>query len=118
MKEAKRIMTLQAIKATFACDGCGRRFTMDIDPASEVRLGSQLFEHVEDALRGGEFNGYVGGSHREAAQSTYSTSCQHGKHLCPSCTEAVDNEVPEGEDRNANARELSNALAKIERAAS
>ena len=86
---------LRGITAQFLCDGCGRPFNIQIDPATESydQNFPAVFDLVEDVLAGDPFK-----------------SVQHGRHLCDACTRKVDAEVPESEDRNATEKEVERAL--------
>lgn len=88
-------MCLKTVTAKFECDGCGESFTVDIDPAETISANTSPFDLAEEALRSGF------------------TSVQHGKHLCETCTRAVDAIVPENEDRNATEAEMSRALKGV-----
>ena len=68
---------LKSITAELECDECGKPFSIDIDPASNVPDGWTPFEVVEDAVLGGGL-------------ACPSTSIQDGKHLCGICTQKRD----------------------------
>lgn len=72
-------MGITYIRAHFECDGCARRFWVDVDAASETseHLPS-IADIAEDALRGGNpADGECG-------------SVQHDLHLCHDCTRKAD----------------------------
>ena len=74
------------IVATVECGGCGERFVVELDPATEGGAdgdGAQwtVYDHVLDAVRG------CGGE--------YNTSVQGETILCGKCTRIVDKSTPD-----------------------
>ncbi len=45
-------MSLVEIRASLTCDGCGRTFSVAMDPASSVPSDWTLFDDATDAVRG------------------------------------------------------------------
>ena len=74
-------MSVHKITATVDCDNCGKRFTVELDPADKLPEGWSLWDEVEDAVRGGVATGNPMGE---------STSVQDGKMLCAECTRERD----------------------------
>lgn len=77
-------MTLHRIEAIFDCDGCGHRFSTEIDPAYVLRDRNglvTLYDVAVDSVRDG-LRGTVG--------MKGITSVQGGLCLCPACTTIVD----------------------------
>lgn len=73
-------MSVSVIRATIDCDGCGKQFRVEMDPAwrsSENIL--TLWDHAEDAVRGGLVIDQPG-----------SCSVQDDLMLCPVCTSEAD----------------------------
>lgn len=88
-------MTVLSITALIGCDGCGKEFKVEMDPAQDLPTGTlvnletglvapwTMFDAVEDAVRGGSVvNGGLGDS----------SSVQDEKMLCPLCTREEDAE--------------------------
>lgn len=106
-------MPLQAIRATFECDGCGRPFVLDMDAARKLPADWSLFDDVVDNIRGGiGYRGFADEKRSGRAQDTGLTSVQAGMCLCPICTRKADDAVPDEEDRNATDEEVRAALAR------
>lgn len=89
-------MSVLSIIAAIECEGCGKHFRVELDPASKtwrenedggvtVHFGS-LFDAAVDGVRGGVVAPEKGGVIDFIAGS----SVQDGKMLCPSCTAARD----------------------------
>jgi hypothetical protein len=73
-------MSIAVIRATFNCDGCGKQFRVDVDPARRAWERRQaVFDIAEDAIRGGT-----------AADGGF-CSVQAEMHLCGECTAVADN---------------------------
>lgn len=76
------VMTVLSITALIGCDGCGKEFKVEMDPATKT-YGANLYDYAEDAVRGGSgVNGGLGDS----------SSVQDEKMLCPLCTREEDAE--------------------------
>lgn len=72
-------MSIVVIKAYFDCDGCGKQFGVEMDPARKAWLPDQAIgDLAEDAVRGGE------------TLAGDSCSVQAEMHLCPDCTTTAD----------------------------
>jgi hypothetical protein len=72
-------MAIVTIKAYFDCDGCGKQFGVEMDPAREAwRAGLAIGDLAEDAVRGGQ------------TLAGDSCSVQADMHLCPDCTTIAD----------------------------
>lgn len=87
-------MTVSRIKGVIACDGCGARFTVDIDAAYKPPQDWAMFDVAVDAVRGG-----ADGS-----------SVQGGMMLCQKCTCMADDYGRD--DRPLTADEVRAALAR------
>lgn len=75
-------MTLHRIEAIIDCDGCGHRFSVELDGGYQPPVGWALYEVAMDAVRGGSFRGTIG--------DKGITSVQADLALCPNCTRTVD----------------------------
>ena len=72
-------MGISVIRATFDCDGCGKQFSVDIEPSIRAwKPRQEMLEIAEDAVRGG--SGSDGGF----------CSIQGDMHLCGACTRIAD----------------------------
>jgi len=71
-------VSIQLIRATVDCDGCGTQFHTEMDNADDLPDGWSLFDLATDYVRGGVC--VEGGL----------CSVQADMHLCPTCTTAVD----------------------------
>lgn len=101
-------MTILSVKARFACDGCGEKFSVDLDPAYRPPTHWSIDDVAVDCVRGA-----VGVELDKASDCTGLTSVQGDKQvLCPRCTHIVDTYVTE--DRNATADEIERALNAAE----
>ena len=67
-------MSIELIKAVFACDGCGARFEVELDNAATLPEGWTLTELAVDNCRGGPVM----------------SSVQDGMELCEKCTAVAD----------------------------
>jgi hypothetical protein len=86
---------LKEIEATFWCDGCGKPFTVEIDPVRQTE-GWAVYDYAVDGIR--ESIGV-----HVSLQGT-----DDDKGLCEACTRVVDLFVTE--DRNATDDEINDAL--------
>jgi hypothetical protein len=73
-------MSVHRIEAVIDCDGCGHRFSVELDPAYKPKCWS-LWDCAVDGVRGGQ-RGTIGDRGH--------TSVQGGLCLCPVCTGTVD----------------------------
>lgn len=72
-------MSIVVIKAFFDCDGCGKQFGVEMDPACKAWLPEQpIGDLAEDAVRGG------------STLDGDSCSVQADLHLCTKCTTIAD----------------------------
>lgn len=72
------------IQATFACDECGDKFVVKLDPASTfIHDNWSLFDEATDAVAGGV----------AVEPMDDPTSVQNDKHLCGACTAKADARV-------------------------
>lgn len=85
-------MSVSRIEAIIACDGCGAKFTADVDAAYKPPQGWSMWDVAQDAVRGGNDGGSV----------------QGGMMLCQKCTKTCDAHGPD--DRNLTADEVRAAL--------
>lgn len=74
-------MSIAIILATITCDGCGKQFKVELDPAYTPPPKWSLFDVAEDAVRGG---------HIHQGGITDFCSVQDDKMLCTPCTNAAD----------------------------
>lgn len=92
-------MSISVIRATFECDGCGKPFRVDVDPAVRAWIRRQdVFSIAVDAVRGGTT--VEGGF----------CSVQHDMHLCGPCTAVTDNIRPDDHDYAPSRDEIVEAL--------
>lgn len=83
MRAITTTLMLINIQATFACDECGDKFVVKLDPASTfIHDNWSLFDEAEDAVRGGVFVVPTGDP----------TSVQDDEHLCGACTAKAENQ--------------------------
>lgn len=82
-------MSLTNIKATFACDGCGCEFQVELDAATPARKDRTFFDIAVDEVRGGQCTVVAAPQHMRWA-NVGMCSVQEGKHLCPACTRRAD----------------------------
>lgn len=71
-------MSVLDVIARCQCDRCGDLMRVEVDTAGTV-AGWSVFDHVEDAVRGGNAGAGI-------------TSVQDEMMLCPQCTREVDAE--------------------------
>ena len=96
-------MSLFDIRGVFDCDGCGKQFSVSMDGAYKPPAGWSLFDCAEDAIRGG-----LGIEMKELPKDTFcNVSVQGGMHLCPICTNKVDEGTPD----NPTPEQVTAALA-------
>lgn len=89
-------MSVKIINATIECDGCGGRFTVDIDAAYKPPAGWSEWDVAVDAVRGGSDG----------------TSVQGGFTLCEKCTKTCDAYGPEDREENLTTDEVRKALSQ------
>lgn len=82
-------MKLIEVRATFECDGCGRQFSVEVDPAASAPQGWDMMNVAIDAVRGS-----VGYKSRIGSGPS---SVQNDKCLCGDCTRKEDTKTPEPE---------------------
>lgn len=78
-----------SIEATFECDECGKKFYVQIDPASSQCADWQVMEIAEDAIRGGQ-------CYRDERKDEFpgiASVTDDKRHLCARCTRAMDDEM-------------------------
>lgn len=98
-------MAVINIKATIECEGCGKQFRIELDPASEPTNHHypSWFDMVRGHLHGGSIcEGLKGES------IIGFSSVQSDVILCPPCTALVDDVVIE--DRDATEDEIRRAV--------
>jgi hypothetical protein len=92
-------VSIALIRATFDCDGCGKQFRVDVDPARRAWKRRQaMMELAEDAVRGGY------------TSDGETCSVQADMHLCEACTDVADGIRPDDDDYEPTAAEISAAL--------
>lgn len=92
-------MAIAVIRATFDCDGCGKQFRVDVDPARRAWERRQdVFSIAVDAIRGGTTSD--GGF----------CSVQADMHLCGECTNAADGIQPDRDDYQPSRHEILEAI--------
>lgn len=95
-------MSISVIRATFECDGCGKQFRVDMDPARRAWERRQdVFSIAVDAIRGG------------TASDGGFCSVQAELHLCGECTEVADAIKPELEDYQPTREEILEAVGAL-----
>lgn len=89
-------MSINVIRASFTCDGCGKPFKVDMDPADKVNpaIFPTLYDEAVDYVRGG------------TTSDGEFCSVQDGMHLCGECTSVADqigdeDHVPTRDEINA-----------------
>jgi hypothetical protein len=87
-------MSIEAIKAIFACDGCDSRFEVELDNAATLPDGWTLTELAIDGARGGPLM----------------SSVQDGMELCEKCTKVAD--AIGDEDHRPTRDEINAALER------
>lgn len=93
-------MSILDIRAFCQCDGCAKRLTVQVDPASKTNEAlPSPFDVVEDMVRGGS----------ACRDDDGMTSVQAGKMLCSDCTRRCDNFLEE--DRDLTPDEVQAALS-------
>jgi len=73
-------MSVATIRATIDCDGCGKQFKVEMDPARRM---SEVVPTVDDAAHDAVAGGIV-------VDMPGSCSVQDDKELCPACTKLAD----------------------------
>lgn len=81
-------MAVIEIMAKIGCDGCGRQFTVEMDPGRGPTEGWSVFDYAEDAVRGGVIVTPHGSS--RSGELPGSCSVQDDKMLCGTCTRVAD----------------------------
>lgn len=108
-------MAVVRIDALCVCEGCGKRFGVELEVAEPLKGGA--YDDFEDMVRwyvrGGNVNCYTWGVRGKATVDRLSLSChatvQADLLLCDTCTTKCDSvEVPE--DRNLTRAEVNEAL--------
>lgn len=95
-------MSIVVIKAFFDCDGCGKQFGVEMDPARKAWLPEQpISDLAEDAVRGG------------SALDGDSCSVQADLHLCPKCTTIADGINLGDENYQPNRKEILTAVGAL-----
>jgi hypothetical protein len=109
---------VQRIDALCACEGCGKRFGVELDIGEPLKGGSydDFDDMVRWYVRGGNVNCYTWGVRGKSTVDRLSLSChptvQADLLLCDICTKKCDDvEVPE--DRNLTRAEVNKALGLI-----
>ena len=70
-------MSISVIRVTVECDGCGKQFRVDMDPATKT-AGADLYFYAEDFVRGG------------MTSDGEFCSVQADLQLCGECTSKAD----------------------------
>lgn len=92
-------MSIVVIFATFDCDGCGKQFQVEMDPARRAWERRQdVFSIAVDAIRGG------------TARDGGFCSVQGDLHLCGDCTKVADGIQPDDEDYQPSREEILDAV--------
>ena len=92
-------MSISVIRATVVCDGCGKQFRVDLDPARKAWERRQsIHSFALDAIRGGT-----------SADGEF-CSLQDGLELCETCTSVADGIRPDDENYSPSADEIHAAL--------
>lgn len=97
-------MPLIDIKAHFACDGCNKPISADLDAGYKPPAGWSIYDCAVDEVRGGCNNGDI---------FRPSTSVQADMILCPDCTSVADRIGVDGigdDDYQPTADEIRAAL--------
>lgn len=95
-------MSIVAIKAYFDCDGCGKQFGVEMDPARKAWMRRQSLDSMaEDAIRGG------------STLAGDSCSVQADLHLCPTCTSAADGINAEDENYRPTRDEILRVVGAL-----
>ncbi len=95
-------MTVVRIDALCCCEGCGKRFGVEIDVAEELKGGSNAdFEElVRDTIRGGMAACYTWGVRGKATVDrmslSYQATIQADLMLCDICSRKCDDLPIEG----------------------
>lgn len=89
--------SVDRIRASITCGGCGAKWDIDLDPARQFPQGWSLFDEVVDDVRG------LG-----------HTSVQGGYLLCEECTKKVDLSPLIPVDRSGTAEEVARVLKLVE----
>jgi len=88
-------MSLIKIEAIFSCDGCGNRFTANLDPAGKLSDSWTLFDQAVDTIKNG----------------ILAYSVEAGMHLCSKCTKLVCRDK-RFVDRDPTEEEIEQLLAE------
>jgi len=109
---------VQRIDALCSCEGCGKRFGVELDIGEPLKDGHYVDfdDMVRWYVRGGNVNCYTWGVRGKATVDRLSLSChptvQADLLLCDICTKKCDDvEVPE--DRNLTRAEVNDALGLV-----
>lgn len=81
-------MPLIDFRATFRCDNCNARFSVEVDSAGDIPAGWSGYDVAENAVMGSV--GYEGP--RQPNGTLGCSSVQDGRCLCGPCTSEADAE--------------------------
>ena len=91
-------MPLEGIDARVICDGCGKKFFVELDMTDNP--GSSPEDWVRETIRGGQSPGYVWGVRGKHTldrfQLDYNVTVQGGLMLCDECSKKCDDAPIEG----------------------
>ena len=93
------MITLKWVKAAIECEGCGKPFSVFLDPG-DLDDGMDIHDLAVEAVRNGDKSADDGSGH---------TSLQSGLPLCRACTKIAD-EIDTPGDREPTRAELETAL--------
>lgn len=93
-------MAVVRLDALCACDGCGKRFGVELELAADLKDHEDFEAMTRAAIHGGQANCYVWGVRGRSTVDRLSlsgpTSVQAGKVLCDACTKRCDDYPVEG----------------------
>lgn len=93
-------MSVERIDALCCCEGCGKRFGVELDIAEELAEYPDFEELVRDTIRGGMAACYTWGVRGKATvdrfQLSYQATIQGGFLLCDLCSKKCDDLPIEG----------------------
>lgn len=106
-------MSVVRIDTLCECEGCGKRFGVEVDLAMDTAAYTDFEDMVRETIRGGNATCYTWGVRGKATVDRLSLSghptIQADLMLCDICTKKCDAvEVPE--DRNLTRPEVNRAL--------
>jgi hypothetical protein len=93
--------SVDRIRASITCGGCGATWNVDLDPARVLPHGWSLHDEVVDEVRGGGGDGQT-------------SSVQGGYLLCEKCTKKMDDSPLVAADRSATSEEIARVLRLID----